>query len=257
MSSEENSVSEKIYQLKIHLVGVSPMIWRRLLVSDQTSIAQFHMMIQIAMGWENLHLHEFTIHGKDYGIYYPHGIYFSDNPFVVLLKDFQFRPKDKFVYKYDLTPPEPWQVQIRVEKILDPEPDKTYPICVSGKHAAPPEDVYGLEEFAIIREYYDYFMSHIREISTLQENRFCFPFRPDVFKTRFINKCFQEKRYKDWDQQICADPDYYIYDEAYWKKTDLLGALLPMYKCIKKKGIEVDDGFEVWRVFFDEIVCIK
>ncbi|MEM8890030.1 MAG: hypothetical protein AAGD28_18785 [Bacteroidota bacterium] len=61
MLSEEKSVSEKIYQLKIYLFGVSPMVWRRLLVSDQTSTAHFHMMIKIAMGWENLHLHEFII----------------------------------------------------------------------------------------------------------------------------------------------------------------------------------------------------
>ena len=43
----------EIYQLKIALIGISPLIWRRLLVHSASSIAELHHIIQIAMGWED------------------------------------------------------------------------------------------------------------------------------------------------------------------------------------------------------------
>ena len=46
------------------------MIWRRLLVTDATTIVDLHVTIQIAFGWSDSHLHQFVIHGKSYGIAY-------------------------------------------------------------------------------------------------------------------------------------------------------------------------------------------
>ena len=45
-----------IYQLRLVLAGVSPMIWRRLLVSSGTNIAQLHAYVQIAFDWTGEHL---------------------------------------------------------------------------------------------------------------------------------------------------------------------------------------------------------
>ena len=39
-----------IYQLKVVLLGISPMIWRRILVSSDSTIADLHYIIQIVMG---------------------------------------------------------------------------------------------------------------------------------------------------------------------------------------------------------------
>jgi hypothetical protein len=73
-----------IYQLRIRLGRISPLIWRRLLVTDATTIAELHAIIQIAFGWSDSHLHRFVIHGKSYGIAYldPIGISFSGPPLV-------------------------------------------------------------------------------------------------------------------------------------------------------------------------------
>jgi hypothetical protein len=46
-----------IYQFKVVLRGISPMIWRRLLLRSDHSIADLHYTIQIAMGWSDTHLH--------------------------------------------------------------------------------------------------------------------------------------------------------------------------------------------------------
>ena len=49
------------------------MIWRRLLVSDNSSLAELHKIIQISMGWEGYHLWTFSINGREYGHAYGGG----------------------------------------------------------------------------------------------------------------------------------------------------------------------------------------
>jgi hypothetical protein len=92
----------QVYQLKVVLRDCSPLIWRRLLVTSDTSVAQLHAILQITMGWEDLHLHRFRIHGKEYGLYREGGIWFADNPHQVMLADFKLRPGERFVYEYDM-----------------------------------------------------------------------------------------------------------------------------------------------------------
>src|SRR5215472_10012981 len=79
-----------IYQLRLVLAGISPIIWRRLLVSSESTIAQLHQYIQACFDWRGEHLHRFRIHGKDYGITYLGGISFDDNPHAVPLSRFRY-----------------------------------------------------------------------------------------------------------------------------------------------------------------------
>ncbi|WP_204378315.1 IS1096 element passenger TnpR family protein [Hymenobacter lapidarius] len=44
-----------VYQLKIHLVGISPQIIRHVLVRVDTTLAELHRVFQVAMGWDNWH----------------------------------------------------------------------------------------------------------------------------------------------------------------------------------------------------------
>ena len=57
-----------VYQLQVVLRGISPLIWRRLLVRTDSTIADLHHALQIALSWSDTHLHRFVIHGKDYGV---------------------------------------------------------------------------------------------------------------------------------------------------------------------------------------------
>src|ERR1035441_1485868 len=57
---------ERIYQLKITLKDLKPVIWRRIQVRDCT-LDKLHDHIQTAMGWTNSHLHHFRINDKFYG----------------------------------------------------------------------------------------------------------------------------------------------------------------------------------------------
>lgn len=64
------------------------MVWRRLRIAADTSLAALHFIFQIVQGWGDDHLHQFHIYGKDYGISYEGGIGFVDNPFRVVIDDF-------------------------------------------------------------------------------------------------------------------------------------------------------------------------
>jgi len=146
------SESPTIYQLKVLLVGISPMIWRRFLVSSACTITDLHYILQIAMGWSDDHLNRFRIHGIQYGVYHDGGMGFSHNPDEVWLGDFQFRINERFLYEYDFT--DQWRHQIRVENILDFDPHKDYPLCIGGNRACPPEDCGGPWRFMALRQHY-------------------------------------------------------------------------------------------------------
>jgi hypothetical protein len=134
-----------VYKLKIVLRGISPLIWRRLLVRADTSIAELHHILQLVMGWTNSHLHRFVIHGKEYGIAYEGGIGFDDDPRQIRLGDFRFRLRERFVYEYDFG--DCWQHDIRVEQIVAADPHRPYPRCIGGKRATPPEECGGVEAY--------------------------------------------------------------------------------------------------------------
>ena len=134
-----------LYQLRVVLRNVSPLIWRRLLVRSDTSIAQLHVVLQMAMGWSDTHLHRFRIHGKAYGIARCGGIGFADDPFEVRLSDFRLRRGERFLYEYDFM--DGWILGIRLEKTLAADAKGIHPRCTAGRRATPPEDCGGSEVY--------------------------------------------------------------------------------------------------------------
>ena len=93
------TVDVEIYQLHVWIRQISPMIWRRLLVRSDSSVADLHYTLPIAFGWSDEHLNQFHIHGQDYGVYHDGGINFSKNPRLVKLSDFKFRKNERFIYE--------------------------------------------------------------------------------------------------------------------------------------------------------------
>jgi hypothetical protein len=134
-----------VYQLRVVLRGISPLIWRRLLVRSDSTIADLHYTLQLAMGWTDTHLHYFHIHGKDYGVGHSGGMTSADDPHGVCLAAFQFRVRERFRYEDDFH--DTWQHDLRVEQILPLESRRTSPVCTGGKRAAPPEDCGGPQAF--------------------------------------------------------------------------------------------------------------
>jgi Plasmid pRiA4b ORF-3-like protein len=154
----------EVYQLHVWLREISPMIWRRILVRSDSTIADLHYTIQMAMGWEGYHLHQFIIRGKHYGVPQPGGVWFSDDPRQVRLADFHFRLRERFLYEYDFG--DLWQHEIRVEQKLSVHPKRRYPTCISGQRAAPPEDCGGPWAFMALQDEYSpyYILERLTEI---------------------------------------------------------------------------------------------
>src|SRR5262245_59649425 len=48
-----------VYQVHAWIRQISPMIWRRLLVRTDSTLADLHDVLQIAFGWSDFHLHRF------------------------------------------------------------------------------------------------------------------------------------------------------------------------------------------------------
>lgn len=154
-----NATSATVYRLHVWIRQISPMIWRRLLVRSDSTIADLHYALQIAFGWNDAHLNLFHIHGQDYGVYHDGGTSFSTDPDQVRLCDFKFRINERFRYEYDFG--DGWQHEVRVEASLAQDEKCTYPCCIGGKRRAPPEGCGGALAFMARR---DAVPSHVEDL---------------------------------------------------------------------------------------------
>jgi hypothetical protein len=123
-----------IYQLRIVLRGISPLIWRRVLVHSQTTLAHLHTIVQILFAWSDEHLHSFHIHGREYGSS-------GASTHTIRLHDLCLHHGERFRYVYDFGAS--WECDIRLEALQQQTSRQGYPVCTGGKRAAPPEDYRG------------------------------------------------------------------------------------------------------------------
>ena len=117
-----------VLQLKVRLLGISPMIWRRVLVPESVSLRALHGVVQLAMGWEDIHLFEFAIRGVRYV-----GPDLCGASTDVPLAEFRFRRNARFRYVYDMFCE--WEHELRVEERLPAHAGKRYPRCIGGASA--------------------------------------------------------------------------------------------------------------------------
>lgn len=146
--------ARSIYQLKITLLDARPPVWRRVLVTDGTTLGELHQVIQMSMGWTDSHLHQFIIDGA----------YYSDPEFE--LDEYLDQVGDehrtrlgkvapnqgaRFIYDYDFG--DSWHHEVIVEAVKPISGSDLYPRCIAGGRACPPEDcggVWGYENFLAV-----------------------------------------------------------------------------------------------------------
>jgi hypothetical protein len=107
-------------------------------VRSDSSVAHLYEVLQVAFGWEDMHLNRFEIRGREYGVYRDGGTSFAIDAHEVRLCDLKLRRLERFTYEYDFG--DSWIHDLRLEAILPADPRKSYPTCVGGECTAPPKD---------------------------------------------------------------------------------------------------------------------
>lgn len=137
--------TSRLFQLKITLDGIDPPIWRRIQTTDCT-LSELHEVIQVVMGWENYHMHQFIINGVRYGAKeaIEHGLENEDEGKVRLNQIIPNQGKKKFRFQYDYDFGDDWVHEILFEESPEPESRAKYPRCIDGARSGPPEDIGGI-----------------------------------------------------------------------------------------------------------------
>ncbi len=146
--------AKKAYQILIELRGSQPKIWRRLLISPQMSLYDLHRTIQLAMDWDNSHMHHFIKNKKIYALRTPWDDYWEEMGCIdyseMKVSDLLKRKGSRMLYEYDFG--DSWYHDIIVEKTNVESTHKTLPVCLEGENNSPPEDCGGIWSYMNILE---------------------------------------------------------------------------------------------------------
>jgi hypothetical protein len=137
-----------VYQMKIVLDGIKPHVWRRFQVASDIKLGKLHQVLQVVMGWEDAHMHEFRAGKVSFGEPSPDYLGKGLNAKKAELRDVAQHAKDRFKYIYDFG--DGWEHDLIVEKIVEPEIGKHYPVCLAGERACPPEDCGGIGGYSML-----------------------------------------------------------------------------------------------------------
>ena len=106
----------EVYLFYVWLRRINPLIWRRLLVRADSTLADLHHIIQIAFSWTDFHLHRFRLRKKDFAVPRIAGLPGAHDARQVTLGELHFRINERFLYEYDFG--DRWEHAVRVEKIV-------------------------------------------------------------------------------------------------------------------------------------------
>lgn len=164
-------VANKVFQFRVELLGVTPLIWRRIQLADTCTFWDLHMAIQGAFAWNDSHLHEFSVPGENnqvVSIGIPMQSDFGVEPALAgwdqPVGDHLSEKCARVTYCYDFG--DNWQHEVILEDIVEAGRGKKYPCCTAGERAGPPDDcggVRGYEELLEILadpEHEEYASSH-------------------------------------------------------------------------------------------------
>jgi len=212
---------QKVCQIKITLNYISPAIWRRIWVSEKTTLFELHEIIQIIFGWQDYHLHEFTINDIRYGDLESDEYEEMDlqDEMNYTLKKLRLNEGSHFSYRYDFG--DSWDHAILIEKIMPVEKGVSYPQCIKGKRARPPEDVGGVGGYAD-------FLEAIHD--PLHEEHDCYlawvggAFDPEAFNLKEVNQRLYQYAYQDWPRDLVAPYNAWIsparlLDQTQWEES--------------------------------------
>ena len=135
--------------LRVELLGIEPLVWRRVRVPAAMPLRDLHGVLQTVMGWQDCHLHEFRVGDALVGI--------VDRPELDTPEHMEDERKwtvakvvasgaSEFEYVYDFG--DHWVHRVIVEPATRSHIPGTASLCLAGEGACPPEDVGGAPGYA-------------------------------------------------------------------------------------------------------------
>jgi hypothetical protein len=137
----------EIATLRIELKDSDPLIWRELEVPTSVTLKVLHDIVQVAMGWFDDHLWEFTLDDRRYGL--PSDEDWGTGPLYdatkVRLRDILKPRSTRIDYLYDFG--DNWEHRLIITRVRQGDPGLGYPRYLGGERNAPPEDCGGIPGF--------------------------------------------------------------------------------------------------------------
>lgn len=138
----------QVFRVRLDLDGADPPIWRGLDLRGDINLDRLHHVIQLAMGWQDCHLHRFTLEAAE-----------GTGPSLLTDADVSQGRKglreadvrldqtvtangDRLLYEYDFG--DGWTHLLLVEAVRPVAADDRMAVCLQGSGACPPEDVGGV-----------------------------------------------------------------------------------------------------------------
>jgi hypothetical protein len=135
----------EVYVIKVTLLGTSPPVWRRILVTRDITLRNLHRTLQTVMGWTNSHLHQFLLpRQKRADSRYVAGTKVA-NENRTELGELIWTVGSRLLYEYDFG--DGWQHELVLEEVLLGD-ESFQQMCVAGQRCCPPEDCGGPQGFA-------------------------------------------------------------------------------------------------------------
>jgi len=147
--------------LRVELLDVAPLVWRRVLVSNQWTLASLHSYLQWVMGWTDSHAHEFRIGASvvaperwihEISLDGDASHYRDERRVSVAAMAAELGVGGEAEYRYDMG--DGWRHRIVIESParLRAAQDQALPICLAGENACPPDDVGGPSGYQLFLE---------------------------------------------------------------------------------------------------------
>jgi Plasmid pRiA4b ORF-3-like protein len=134
-------LSLTVHHLRVTLLDVTPSVWREIRVPSALPLSTVHAVLQIALGWEDRHLHEWRVGEVTYGLSDEDswGEDIADESAAVLG---EIAAADS-VLRYDYDFADGWEHLVEVSAVVPYDGDVAPVACLAGARACPPEDCGG------------------------------------------------------------------------------------------------------------------
>ena len=128
--SAQKKALERVFTLRLSIVGTTPPVWRRLVVRESMWLSRLHDSIQVVFDWFDYQTHAFNLDDIRYGNPLKRETLSIEDDRDVTLADLDLEHRERFTYGYHFG--DGWQVEIKVEKLGKVAKGVSYPTCTAG-----------------------------------------------------------------------------------------------------------------------------